>query len=174
MALIKCKECGTEVSDKATSCTKCGAPVPSPRKKTGIVTWAIVGILGIGFVRAITLGSGPTSTPSAAASPPPPTEAQKLEESDRLNTAALVLTVKKAAKDPDSFKLHSAMATKEGTSCIEYSATNSFNARLRGIAVVARGKTEISEAAATWNKLCAHKENTDYTDLFQRTLFTSE
>lgn len=28
MPLIKCKECGTEVSDKATSCPKCGAPYP--------------------------------------------------------------------------------------------------------------------------------------------------
>jgi uncharacterized membrane protein YvbJ len=27
MALIKCTECGNEVSDKATSCPKCGAPI---------------------------------------------------------------------------------------------------------------------------------------------------
>lgn len=27
MALIKCKECGTEVSNKAATCVKCGAPV---------------------------------------------------------------------------------------------------------------------------------------------------
>ena len=27
MALVKCKECGTEISDKAPACVKCGAPV---------------------------------------------------------------------------------------------------------------------------------------------------
>ena len=27
MALIKCKECGKEVSDKAASCPNCGAPI---------------------------------------------------------------------------------------------------------------------------------------------------
>ena len=29
MALIKCNECNNEVSDKATSCPKCGAPIAS-------------------------------------------------------------------------------------------------------------------------------------------------
>ena len=28
MALVKCKDCGNEVSDSAASCPKCGAPVP--------------------------------------------------------------------------------------------------------------------------------------------------
>jgi predicted RNA-binding Zn-ribbon protein involved in translation (DUF1610 family) len=29
MALIKCSECGKEVSDKATACPNCGAPIGS-------------------------------------------------------------------------------------------------------------------------------------------------
>ena len=35
MALIKCGECGKEVSDKAASCPGCGAPIaePSTREK---------------------------------------------------------------------------------------------------------------------------------------------
>ena len=31
MALIKCEECGNEVSDKAAACPKCGAPVATRR-----------------------------------------------------------------------------------------------------------------------------------------------
>lgn len=31
MALIKCSECGAEVSDKAAACVKCGAPIISDR-----------------------------------------------------------------------------------------------------------------------------------------------
>lgn len=32
MALIKCKECGDQVSDKAASCPKCGAPIAKKNK----------------------------------------------------------------------------------------------------------------------------------------------
>lgn len=32
MALIKCKECNEQISDKASSCPKCGAPVNTRRK----------------------------------------------------------------------------------------------------------------------------------------------
>lgn len=50
MALIKCKECGNEISDKATSCPRCGAHhlaaigVPSPivLRLVGIV-WILLG-----------------------------------------------------------------------------------------------------------------------------------
>jgi hypothetical protein len=38
MALIKCKECGTEVSKSATACPKCGAPL---KKKTSLFTWLV-------------------------------------------------------------------------------------------------------------------------------------
>ncbi|MCH7905614.1 MAG: zinc-ribbon domain-containing protein [Armatimonadetes bacterium] len=31
MALIKCKECGREVSDNAASCPHCGNPIKTPR-----------------------------------------------------------------------------------------------------------------------------------------------
>ncbi|MFZ6696827.1 zinc-ribbon domain-containing protein [Stenotrophomonas acidaminiphila] len=30
MALIKCTECGRELSDKAAACPGCGAPIPQP------------------------------------------------------------------------------------------------------------------------------------------------
>lgn len=36
MALIKCSECGNEVSDKATSCPKCGCPIVAFNKVTEI------------------------------------------------------------------------------------------------------------------------------------------
>ena len=42
MALIKCKECGTEVSSKAKSCPKCGA---KPAKKTSLITWFVLIII---------------------------------------------------------------------------------------------------------------------------------
>ena len=32
MSLIKCPECGKEISDKATSCPNCGCPVSVPKE----------------------------------------------------------------------------------------------------------------------------------------------
>lgn len=48
MALIKCKECGEQVSDKAASCPKCGAP--NSKKSKGpsgcmMVFFIIIGVL---------------------------------------------------------------------------------------------------------------------------------
>jgi hypothetical protein len=63
MALVRCADCGTEVSDQATACPRCGRPIaatvpaspqPStpPRKKTSRATWGcliliILGALGV-------------------------------------------------------------------------------------------------------------------------------
>ncbi|WP_408356791.1 zinc-ribbon domain-containing protein [Paraburkholderia sp. RL18-103-BIB-C] len=35
MALVKCKQCGNEVSDKAPTCVKCGAPVVKQQTDAG-------------------------------------------------------------------------------------------------------------------------------------------
>ena len=44
MALIKCTECKTEISKKAKTCPKCGAPV---KKKTSRLTWLVTVLLVI-------------------------------------------------------------------------------------------------------------------------------
>jgi hypothetical protein len=56
MALIKCKECGNEVSNSASTCPKCGAKVP---KKTGIGTWIVSGAV-IWFLFSVFSGGGAT------------------------------------------------------------------------------------------------------------------
>ncbi len=51
MALIKCPECGREVSDKAAACPQCGYPLtqppasPSSRGKAGAVIFRVVTVL---------------------------------------------------------------------------------------------------------------------------------
>lgn len=63
MALIKCPECGKEVSDKAKSCIHCGYPInvskvktndeiiehAKQKKKIGLIVFIILIILGIGI-----------------------------------------------------------------------------------------------------------------------------
>ena len=59
MALIKCKECGHEVSDKASRCPNCGCPIQTggnqsvnetnvesqPEKKGNGIKWALLAVL---------------------------------------------------------------------------------------------------------------------------------
>lgn len=66
MAIAKCRECGTEVSDQAKTCPKCG--VNTPVKKTSIFVKIIAGLFGIAVlgnvVGALVGGSSPQSTGS--------------------------------------------------------------------------------------------------------------
>lgn len=50
MALIKCSECGNDVSTEAKTCPKCGAKVKKP---TSTTTMVVGGIFAIGILSAI-------------------------------------------------------------------------------------------------------------------------
>lgn len=57
MALIKCSECGTEVSDKAAVCVKCGAPV-KPTKASAPSGCAVIVLIVLGVsIAATVIGS---------------------------------------------------------------------------------------------------------------------
>ena len=43
MALIKCPECGTEVSSSAAACPKCGYPVQA--KRSARIHWVVLVVL---------------------------------------------------------------------------------------------------------------------------------
>jgi hypothetical protein len=67
MALIKCHECGQEVSTEADKCPHCGA---KPKKKTSIFTWIIAIFFGLILFRAVLAPSSssnsiPPSSPIA-------------------------------------------------------------------------------------------------------------
>lgn len=65
MALVKCKECGAQVSTKAERCASCGAPLPKPRVRVKAVLWATAAIVLFPFVL------GPFYTEQGAKPPPP-------------------------------------------------------------------------------------------------------
>lgn len=73
MALVKCKECGTEVSDKATACVKCGAPVP----KQATAAQAFGGVVIIGLVVWIAVEIFGGSSSHSSTSPAPVKAAQE-------------------------------------------------------------------------------------------------
>lgn len=62
MALVKCKECGQEVSQKARSCPKCGAPI---KKKMSLFVWIVTIVAGLWFIgNLVSMGDAPTETTS--------------------------------------------------------------------------------------------------------------
>jgi len=63
MALTKCKECGEEISKKATSCPNCGAPLP---KKISFLV-AIAGLIFLSWVVTQIFGGETRPTASTAA-----------------------------------------------------------------------------------------------------------
>ncbi len=70
MALIKCKECGNEVSTKAAACPKCGA---LGSKRTSPVTMVIAILFAIALLPLI-FGSGTSEYRAPAVSPAPVTQ----------------------------------------------------------------------------------------------------
>ena len=74
--------------------------------------------------------------------------------------------LKKAMRNPDSFKLTSALIIDAtGTTCYGYRAQNGFGGLNRGQAVLTpTGKFKSDEMdgfAPLWNKECAHKTGTE-------------
>jgi hypothetical protein len=67
MALIKCKECGSDVSTAAKACTHCGA---KPSKPVGVIGWALVLIVGFSIYQCTArTTSAPSGTTAISAAP---------------------------------------------------------------------------------------------------------
>lgn len=85
MAMAKCRECGTEVSDEAKTCPKCG--IAKPVKKTSLLVKILAGIFGLAVLSNIIGGiSGGSSSPSSSAVAPridPKTEALNAVKLDK-------------------------------------------------------------------------------------------
>ena len=93
MALTKCKECGHDVSNKAKSCPKCGAPAP---KRTSILTWIVAGILGLGVLSA--LFHLPSSQPSKQPKTSPSAKQLAGPAPSKQSSQAKVATIDKSEK----------------------------------------------------------------------------
>jgi hypothetical protein len=107
----------------------------------------------------------PETTAAVVAKPQPSAEEQARElrfQGDVLRVRAL----RQAMKNPASFQLESAVRMKDGTLCLSYRATNSFNAIVPGQAVLSEKASATSGQkgfASQWNRLCANKTGVDLT-----------
>ena len=88
MALVKCAECGGQVSTKAAACPSCGAPVGvQGRTAKAYPTWGrVLLVAGVALVlvkacsteEAAVTGAAPTSSPLPASVLPPPPAKREL------------------------------------------------------------------------------------------------
>lgn len=157
MALVKCKECGKDVSTAAKACPSCGA---APPKKTGLLTWIVGGMVAWGMGSCIL--SQTAREQNRPASPPPTAEqlAAKAKEDADINKAlAAARVIKSSTKDPASFQLESFYYFPGGAVCVEFRGKNSFGAVVPGKGVFDGGQRILSNAdgnkfVALWNEVC--------------------
>lgn len=174
--MMKCKECGNEISDKADSCPKCGAKV----KRTSFLTKIVAGMIGIGVVMSIygSISAGNQRERAAAAEQnrinalTPEQRAKEIASQQAAQTAKskedqlkelrfqktllVAKSIKQAMRNPDSFSLDDAFANDDGSViCINYRGQNGFGGINKESATYANGK--LTQDAGTWNKNCAHK-----------------
>lgn len=159
MALIKCHECGKEISDGAAACPHCGA---KPKKGMGRGSILIIGLFSI-FVAKAAWDSANRETRST---PPPPVKSAAEKQADAEKEAQFQLAMgagrllKSNAKDPSSFKMESFFVLPDGGACYEYRAKNSFAAVVPAKAVFQPpGKILTSEHDGNafiraWNSVC--------------------
>lgn len=158
MALVKCTDCGREISYSAKACPHCGAK--PPKKPAGRAAKLVVIVLGVVVVGGIVATQQAQQDEAArvAALPQAEREALALERDNQARRVALAMTaagaIKKAAKNPDSIKFDTMNVNEKATvACAEYRGTNSFNAVVRQATVFVDGKGSSSDSAA-WNKHC--------------------
>jgi hypothetical protein len=176
MALVRCSECKSKISDQAAACPQCGAPV-SPRtntaasgnpKKRSPLAIGCLAILGIGFLGAIISGvtnqkGGSASATANATENTSGEDAEHKAETARTEFAAIsVASLKKAMRDPDSFKLERAFTTMDAKyACILYRSRNGFGGMNRDHVVFTTKGGD--QSAYAWNKHCVKGEFSDQT-----------
>jgi hypothetical protein len=96
MALIKCKECGNNVSTKADKCPNCGAPVTKRTSGCALLAALLGGVFLIGFIGVLVSQS---NQPAAA---PPPSQ-QQADVPDKIGAWTMAEEfVKKSLKAPST------------------------------------------------------------------------
>jgi hypothetical protein len=160
MSLVKCRECGKEVSTEAKVCPHCGIKNPAPPSRAGNIIKLVLGAVMLAFiVKCISTTEDAKNEKAAAEAKKTPEQkaADAAREAEFQNVVARLRALKASTKNPASFELVSATLMSDGTLCAEYRGTNSFNA-------VVPGQTAITPAGTVvlWNKYCAGKSGRDF------------
>jgi hypothetical protein len=155
MALIKCRECGKEISSKAQACPNCGA---AARKGFGCVGSTLIIIAGVFVIGAIVSGIVGKEPPTPTAPKAKEQLAAEKAKADReqargAKAVAAGVVVKSSLRDPESVVWESIRANDDASIiCIEYRARNGFGGMNRGFVVFVKDRP--SQEPSAWNKNC--------------------
>lgn len=166
MAMTNCRECGASVSTKAGACPQCGAKV----RRTSIGTWFVTGLFGVAAIagvgsamkrqdaderaRAVAAAHEASKTPEQQLAEK---KAKEAREAEFQRVVQVAKGVKAAMKNPASFELVDAIYMKDGTVCVTYRGTNSFNAVVTQTTGIDTKNKQVS-----WNAKCGGKTGTNY------------
>lgn len=143
MALIKCHECGKDVSTEAKACPSCGAKVVLPKKKSRmgrLFLYALVGVILVGVIQAVVQEENPPK-------PLTPEESANQKKNEKLAVLAKQCTraIEASLKFPEGAKIpnpYSAferdkfyMGESKGRYEVQvtFEARNGFNAMKRSV-----------------------------------------
>ena len=153
MALITCHECKKEISDSAKSCPHCGA---KPKASTSLFTLVAAAVV----LAFIAQGACSPSTKTTTAPTPEQAAAKAKTEAEFQKVVMVAKWAKEQSKNPNSFELTYGGYTSNGTVCIEFRGTNSFNAVVPGRYIMS--DTVSGSTPKLWNQHCANQSITDY------------
>lgn len=150
MALVKCRECGKDISTQAKACPHCGAKPPYRPS----LAFILVGGLLVAFGLKSMLGEdSPPPTPKTAEQ-----IAQDIAEERRHLVASITAKkLKNALREPESV-VWEYIGTDEKAElvCLRYRARNGFGGMTAEVMTVTT--TESGPDAALWNRHCAGVE----------------
>ncbi len=91
MALLKCPECGKEVSDQAKSCPNCGYPLKKSKFPAWIVL-CIIGILVVVIITAVTFSNKPDNGNTANNASSESTASDNITPNSNVNPTITIVT----------------------------------------------------------------------------------
>lgn len=105
----------------------------------------------------------PTPAPMTAEQKAAADKASEKEKVVRGQVIVILAAIGQSARDPDSIEYRNIMAMDNGGVCVEYTATNAFNARVRGFATLPPKSTRVyfDNAGGMFNKFCGGKQGRD-------------
>ena len=167
MGLVKCSECGKEVSNAAKMCPHCGVANPAPPSRLELYLKLGLGaVIVIGMVRCISDQEDRKTTAESerqrvVAAKTPEQRAWEVaekakSEADFQSVVGRLRALKAASKNPATFELADVTLMDDGTLCAEYRGTNSFNAVVTENKAIAKDLRVVE-----WNRFCGGKSGKD-------------
>ena len=139
MALKPCHECKAQISTAAKTCPACGAPV---KKKPSVVAGVLGGLLVFGLLLVL------FQKPPAAPEPEPQTPEQQAAalkaREQRVEDWSRVKAVRENVNNPATFELVKVVRADSGNLCVQFRATNAFNAVMTQSVLFTATKSELA------------------------------